>query len=73
MTPLHRRVVKLEGFGRNGWRAYAGRPAGQVHDGALLGYLGEKMGWPDGYDPTDDELRAIASREQSPADDEGKP
>jgi hypothetical protein len=63
VNPLHRRVIRLEGFGRNGWRAYAGRPASQIPDSALLGYLGEIMGWSPGYVPSDAELEAIAAAE----------
>jgi hypothetical protein len=63
MKPIERRVVRLESLGRNGWRAYAARPAGWVPDTALLGYLAEVMGWPPNYEPSDAELEAIAAGE----------
>ena len=61
MNRLEARVIKLESRGRNGWRAYAGVPLGQWPDSALEGFLSEAEDWPPGYEPTDEELAAIAS------------
>ncbi len=62
MNRLEGRVVRLERGGRrNGWRACASVPVGQWPDDALLGSLAESEGWPPGYDPTDEELRVMAS------------
>ncbi len=61
MNRLEARVVKLEAVGRRGWRAFAGRPIEQWPDEALLGFLGERQGWPPGHDPADAELEAIAA------------
>ena len=61
MNRLENRVIKLErGGGRNGWRAFAGVPVGQWTDEALLGFIAESEGWPPDYQPTDEELRALA-------------
>ncbi len=68
------RVIRLErGGGRIGWRAYAGLPVGQGSDEALEGYIAECEGWPAGYQPSDEELRAIASLAGAVEEDEGEP
>ncbi len=53
----------------------AGRPSpvGQGSDEALEGYIAECEGWPAGYQPSDEELRAIASLAGAVEEDEGEP
>ena len=63
---LRGRVVKLEATGAGGWRVYAGLPADEWTDRALLGFLAEHEGWPPGHVPTDAELQAIATRTEHP-------
>ena len=60
MNKFESRVVKLEALGANGWRAYQDRPTDEIPDHALVGYLRDGFRWPPGYEPTDDELVAIA-------------
>jgi hypothetical protein len=63
MGRLEARVARLEAVGRNGWRAYAAAGVDMAHwsDEALVGLLAESEDWPPGYDPTEEELRAIAA------------
>ena len=60
MNRLTLRVVKLEEAAPNGWRALWQRrvPMCQWPDSALEALVNADQGWPDGYVPTDDELRA---------------
>jgi hypothetical protein len=57
------RLARLErGGSRTGWRAYVGLPNSEWPDSALMALLAESEGWPLGYVPTDDDLRAIIER-----------
>ena len=60
MNRLEARVLKPEGRGRGGWRAYAGVPLAQWPGEALHGFLAESGGWPPDHAPTDEELGATA-------------
>ena len=61
MNRLAARAIKLEARGRKGWRSYIGQPATAWPDGALLGFLGAELGRPQGHEPTEAELQAIAA------------
>ena len=45
----------------NGWRAWEHVPHRLWPERALLALLRETEGWPPGYEPTDDDLRAIVA------------
>ncbi len=60
MNHLENRMIRLErDGGRIGWRAYAG--------------IAESEGWPADYQPSGEELRAIASLAGAVEEDEGEP
>jgi hypothetical protein len=61
MNRLAARAIKLEARSRNDWRSYIGQPATAWPDEALLGFLGERLGRPQGHEPTEAELQAIAA------------
>ena len=58
MTRLTARVARLEDAAPNSWRAWWRVPVSQWPDYALLALVNAGQGWPDGYVPSDDELRA---------------
>ena len=58
MNRLTSRVVKLENVGPNSWRAWWRVPMRLWPDHALEALVNADQGWPGGYVPTDDELRA---------------
>ncbi len=61
MNRLALRLVKLERHDPNGWRAWEHVPHRLWPERALLALLRETEGWPPGYEPTDDDLRAIVA------------
>ena len=42
--------------------AWANVPAAQCPDHVLVAVIGQHLGWPPGYVPTDVELRAVVAR-----------
>ncbi len=73
MNRLESRVIRLErNGGRNGWCAYADvKDLALWPDLALEGFLAESEGWPADHQPTDAELRSMASLAGSADEDEG--
>ncbi len=59
MNRLAARVTRLEDAAPNSWRAWCRVPMSQWPDHALLSLVNAGQGWPGGYVPTDDELRAV--------------
>jgi hypothetical protein len=62
MNPLATRLTKLERGETQGWRRWDGRPAREWPDQALVALIAESEGWLPGRVPSDDALRAVASR-----------
>ena len=58
MNRLRARVIRLEYAAPDGWRAWWRVPVRQWPDHALIALVNAGQGWPDGYVPSDDELRA---------------
>ena len=58
MNRLAVRVVRLERGGTQGWRAWWRVPMSRWPDRALAALVNADQGWPGGYVPTDDGLRA---------------
>ncbi len=58
MSRLTARIIRLEDAAPNTWRAWSRVPVSQWPDHALEALVNEASGWPGGYVPTDDELRA---------------
>ena len=59
MNRLTARVIRLEDAAPNGWRAWWCVPVRQWPDHALIALVNADQGWPGGYVPSDDELRAV--------------
>ena len=58
MTRLSARIIRLEDAAPNTWRAWWRVPMRLWPDHALEALVNADQGWPGGYVPTDDELRA---------------
>ena len=59
MNRLTLRVANLEDAAPNSWRAWWRVPMREWPDHALLSLVNAAEGWPGGYVPSDDELRAV--------------
>ena len=70
MNRLTARVIRLEHVAPNSWRAWWRVPMRLWPDHALEALVNADQGWPGGYVPTDEELRAIASASAA-ADEDG--
>ena len=68
MNRLTARVIRLEDAAPNGWRAWWRVPMRQWPDHALVDAA---EGWPGGYVPSDDELRAVTGDGGDQDADEG--
>ena len=72
MTRLTSRVARLEDAAPNSWRAWWRVPMRQWPDHALLALINAAEGWPGGYVPTDDELRAVIGADDDHDADKGE-
>ncbi len=71
MTRLTSRVVRLEDAAPNSWRAWWRVPVRQWPDHALIALVNAGQGWPDGYVPSDNELRAVIGEDSDHDADNG--
>ncbi len=63
MSRLALRLSKLERGDPSGWRMWRHVPHRHWPESALLAFLRETEGWPPGYVPTEEDLRAIVAAE----------